>query len=215
MKKSSKKSGGNAGGEENKNGNESNSNCEQPFVRSYLDLPASDSPFSPFRAMQLDYEPMGHAPAGIYSDPHYDFHFYYTPRREVEAIERGECGVGFLSPMSYRKALAPLALKCFPTGAWYNVGLAVNQMGNHIVNLLSPEFNRFPFRGFGQSLIFVRFSLIVGMGLRRREREGQQEEAGGEEEEEEEEQQIFAFLWSLFLSLLLSFLFSSLFVYLN
>ena len=148
--------------------------CEQPFLRTYLDSPAADSAFSPFKAIQLDYEPLGHAPRGIYSDPHFDFHFYYTSRREVEGIERGECGAAdgsFLSPESYRKALAPVPLPCFPTGAWTNVGLAVHEMGNHLVNLLSPEFGRFPMRGFGKTLIFGsydgRINFIELMASRR------------------------------------------------
>ena len=139
--------------------------CSNPSLLRYLDVPAADSPFSPFRTVQLDYEPLGHAPRGVYSDPHFDFHFYYTPREEVEAIERGECGGGFLSPASWKKALAPVPLKCFPTGAWSKVGLAVNSMGDHIVNLLSPEFNRLP-RGFGQTLLFVRRSFCFCLFFR-------------------------------------------------
>lgn len=150
---------GREGGEKG-SGFESSNNterCEQPSLKAYLDSPASASAFSPFAVIQLDYEPLGHAPHGVYSDPHFDFHFYYTAKEEVEAIEKGTCGVGLLSPESFKKALAPVPLQCFPTGAWANVGLAVNGMGNHIVNLLSPEFNRFPARGFGQTMIFVEF----------------------------------------------------------
>ena len=137
--------------------------CEGPYLRTYLDSPASDSAFAPFRAVQLDYEPLGHAPRGIYADPHFDFHFYYdSPREEVEAIERGECGGGFLSAASWKRALAPVPLKCFPSGAaWTNVGLAVYGMGNHIVNLLSPEFGRLPMRGFGTTLLFAS-ALFLG-----------------------------------------------------
>ena len=71
-------------------------------------------------------------------------------------------GGGFLSAASWKRALAPVPLKCFPSGAaWTNVGLAVYGMGNHIVNLLSPEFGRLPMRGFGTTLLFAS-ALFLG-----------------------------------------------------
>lgn len=107
-----------------------------------------------------------------------DFHFYYTPQADVEAIALGPCSrTGFLSPGAWRAALRPIPLNCFPTG-YTNGALAVAGMGNHLVrrgvsgwrarprprnpratlpplqvNLAGPEFE-LPFHGFGQSLIF-------------------------------------------------------------
>lgn len=115
--------------------------CQQPFIRNYFDLPGQGSHFQPFGTAQLDWEPRGHAPTGIYDDPHFDFHLYYTTAAEVEAISVGECSnVGFLSADAWRRSLKPMPAQCFPTGAFTNTALAVSGMGTHLVNVLSPEF---------------------------------------------------------------------------
>lgn len=128
--------------------------CQQPFIRNYFDLPGQGTHFQPFGTAQLDWEPTGHAPAGIYDDPHFDFHLYYTDAAAVEAIGVGSCSnVGFLSADAWRKSLKPMPAQCFPTGAFTNTALAVSGMGTHLVNVLSPEF-KMPFHGFGQTFIF-------------------------------------------------------------
>lgn len=128
--------------------------CQQPFVRSYFDLPGVGTHFQPFGTAQLDWEPRGHAPVGVYDDPHFDFHAYYVDRAAVEAIAVGPCSrTGFLSPDAWRRALRPVPAACFPTGPWASTALAVAGMGSHLVNLLAPEL-RTAGRGFGQTFIF-------------------------------------------------------------
>ena len=92
--------------------------------------------------------------SGIYNDPHFDYHLYYTPASEVEAIGNGPCTrYGFLSPDAWYRSCKPLPIGCFPTGAFVNTALAVSGMGTHLINALSPELTP-PFKGFGQTFIF-------------------------------------------------------------
>jgi len=103
-------------------------------------------------------QPFLHAPLlpppGIYNDPHFDYHLYYTTAEEVEAISNGPCTrYGFLSYDAWYRSCKPLPIGCFPTGAFVNTALAVSGMGTHLINALSPELTP-PFKGFGQTFIF-------------------------------------------------------------
>ncbi len=64
--------------------------------------------------------------AGIYSVPHFDYHFYFVGEESVRNITHGPCSmVGLLSEESWYRALKPMPLQCYPTGAYVNSGLAV------------------------------------------------------------------------------------------
>lgn len=103
--------------------------CQQPYLREYFSMPAADSHFQPFKVAQLDWEPEGHAPMGVYSDPHLDLHLYYTDQAAVEAIGVGGCNRwGFLSQDAWYRSLKPVPIQCFPTGAYTNTALAVSGM---------------------------------------------------------------------------------------
>jgi uncharacterized protein len=41
-----------------------------------LDLPLPSQNPTPYRLVELDWNPQGHEPAGVYTVPHFDFHFY-------------------------------------------------------------------------------------------------------------------------------------------
>ena len=41
---------------------------------------------APYRFVELDWNPGGHEPPGIYDTPHFDFHFYTVPPAERAAI---------------------------------------------------------------------------------------------------------------------------------
>lgn len=61
--------------------------------------------------------------------PHFDFHFYFVEPAAVANITRGPCSmVGLLSQDSWYRALKPLPLQCYPTGAYVNSGLAVAEV---------------------------------------------------------------------------------------
>ena len=103
--------------------------CQQPYLREYFTMPAADTHFQPFKVAQLDWEPEGHAPLGVYSDPHLDLHLYYTDQAAVESIGVGGCNRwGFLSQDAWYRSLKPVPIQCFPTGAYTNTALAVSGM---------------------------------------------------------------------------------------
>ncbi|MFD1812014.1 DUF5602 domain-containing protein [Rhodococcus gannanensis] len=51
-----------------------------------LDLPP-DAPPTVFESVTVDWNPHGHEPAGVFTAPHFDMHFYLLNRDEVDAIE--------------------------------------------------------------------------------------------------------------------------------
>ncbi|MBB1283882.1 hypothetical protein HRH25_05820 [Flavisolibacter sp. BT320] len=90
----------------------------------------------PFDHLTMGYMAEGHPPPGIYSVPHFDFHFYKISLEERLAIP------------SYPEAMAafnnnppagyiPLAYVKAPAGE--------ARMGAHWMDVLSPEFNGQPF----------------------------------------------------------------------
>src|SRR5690349_4235289 len=78
-----------------------------------LDFPiqARDTIFS---YMMLDWNAHGHEPAGIYDQPHFDFHFYAQDLDDVAAIRPGTCAG--LNCDDYAKAMKPLPAQFAPQG---------------------------------------------------------------------------------------------------
>jgi hypothetical protein len=103
-----------------------------------LDLPSQDG--VPFKFVELNWNPAGHEPEGVYQDvPHFDFHFYTITKAEREAIvpsdpqfaakadntPSGDYVPSFNSPLGPPNA---------PPSA-----IAVPMMGVHWVDLRSAE----------------------------------------------------------------------------
>jgi hypothetical protein len=108
-----------------------------------LRLPAQ-SP-APYQFVQLDWNPRGHPPMGIYTDPHFDFHFYAISRAERDAIMPSDpafaAKANNLPPKEY---LPPFYVPLVPPGG-QPVDAAVPMMGVHWFDVRSPEFNGGPF----------------------------------------------------------------------
>lgn len=100
-----------------------------------FDVPASFSG-TPFKFLEINWNPMGHPPEP-WLQPHFDFHFYTVPRAEVDAIPLGPAA--FLIGEEEFK----LAVKPVPDGyvgkGYVDVGAAVGNMGNHLIDPTSPE----------------------------------------------------------------------------
>src|SRR5215203_827401 len=45
---------------------------------------------APYRFVLFDWNPLGHAPPGVFDVPHFDVHFYVVPKADVEAITPGD-----------------------------------------------------------------------------------------------------------------------------
>lgn len=90
----------------------------------------------PYRHITVDWNPHGHDPMGIYTTPHFDFHFFFLTSAQREAIT---CqGADALVCMKVVPAkLIPPYYGQTPEG--------VPKMGWHWVDLTSPEFNGQPF----------------------------------------------------------------------
>jgi hypothetical protein len=104
-----------------------------------LRLPAQ-SP-APYQFVQLDWNSHGHPPMGVYTDPHFDFHFYVTSKAERDAIMPTDpafaAKANHLPPEQYR---APFNVPLVPPGG-QPVDAAVPMMGVHWFDVRSPEFN--------------------------------------------------------------------------
>ena len=104
-----------------------------------LGLPAK-SP-APYQVVELDWNPEGHPPIGVYSLPHFDFHFYTISLAERNAIvpsdpqfaaKANDLPTGGYVPPFY----VPLA----PPGG-QPADAAVPEMGVHWFDVRSPEFH--------------------------------------------------------------------------
>ena len=98
-------------------------------------LPLPQHSPAPYTFAELDWNPMGHPPAGVYTVPHFDFHFYTIPLEERNSIlptdpnfaaEARNLPTGEYVPPFYLVPGDPAAL-------------AVPMMGVHWFNALAPE----------------------------------------------------------------------------
>ena len=98
----------------------------------------------PFKWVLLNWNPRGHIPPGVYDIPHFDIHFQMAPIADVFAIESGPCG-----PERVRCDQFAIAKKPLPANYMHvdfkDVDAVVPAMGNHLIDVTGPEFNRQPF----------------------------------------------------------------------
>jgi hypothetical protein len=98
-----------------------------------LELPAQAAR-TPFQFIELDWNPAGHEPPGIYDIPHFDFHFYTIPVAERNSIDPVDPAfqqkTEKLPPAGFMSAnyVAPMLV-------------AVPRMGLHWIDPASPELN--------------------------------------------------------------------------
>ena len=106
-----------------------------------LELPEQYA--KPFKFVELNWNPAGHEPTGVYEGvPHFDFHFYTITQAEREAIVPTDPQYAAKAnniPASeyvppFNAALAPPGLK--------PADVAVPKMGVHWVDVRSPELQR-------------------------------------------------------------------------
>ncbi len=102
-----------------------------------LDMPARNA--TPYRFVQFDWNPAGHEPEGIYTLPHFDFHFYTVDRAVRSSIVPSD-------PLYAAKAAnfpaqefrAPFYAIAAPPQV-PPAALAVPEMGLHWSDMRSPE----------------------------------------------------------------------------
>ena len=93
----------------------------------------------PFKWALINWNPMGHVPKGVYDLPHFDVHFYLDSIENVFAIEPGTCGPEFVRCDQF-----DLGKKSIPGNYihpdYKDVDAVAPAMGNHLIDLTSPEF---------------------------------------------------------------------------
>jgi hypothetical protein len=82
--------------------------------------------------LEVDWNPVGHAPTAIYGVPHFDFHFYYITQQEQAAVIPGTDTM-------------PVAPQFIPTNYIVPVPIAVPYMGVHWFDSTASEFHGQPF----------------------------------------------------------------------
>jgi hypothetical protein len=97
---------------------------------------------TPFRFMDMSWNPQGHEPAGTYTVPHFDFHFYLQSKEEKDSIDAGPCKG--LDCADYARAMRAVPAHHLPRD-YKNVGAVAPKMGNHLIDPASGEFNHQPF----------------------------------------------------------------------
>ncbi len=87
---------------------------------------------TPFKHALLDWNPNGHEPEGVYTIPHFDFHFYMTSEAERKAIPPFD-----VNSTGFENFPAPGYLP----EIYVPVPAGVPQMGKHWIDATTPEIN--------------------------------------------------------------------------
>lgn len=91
---------------------------------------------TPFQFLEINWNPMGHPPEP-WLLPHLDFHFYLVPEAEVEAIPLGPAAF-LIGTEEFKVASKPVP-PAYVGKNFIDVGAAVGNMGNHLIDPTSPE----------------------------------------------------------------------------
>ena len=95
---------------------------------------------TPYRFVELDWNPAGHEPAAIYGVPHFDFHFYTVPRETRSSIVPTNPGYADAAAnfpaAEFRPPFYVDAATAAGAPAW---AVTVPQMGLHWFDVRAPE----------------------------------------------------------------------------
>lgn len=108
-----------------------------PETSYMLALPDEATSKTPYKHVMINWNPQGHEPGGIYTVPHFDFHFYMQPMNEVMAIPV------YTAATAARFDKVPASVY-LPTDFAKGPG-GVPMMGAHWSDITSPEFKGSPF----------------------------------------------------------------------
>ena len=94
---------------------------------------------TPFKWVALNWNAHGHgSPAPPpWAVPHFDFHFYLDSREAVQRLRPGKCGE-MIDCDDFKVATKPVPAK-YVHADHIDVGAAVPDMGNHLIDSKSPE----------------------------------------------------------------------------
>jgi hypothetical protein len=94
---------------------------------------------TPFKWVSVNWNPMGHPPPAppVWAVPHIDFHFYIMEREAVRQIRPGPCSE-LIDCDDFARAQIPVPAR-YVHADHIDVGAAVPDMGNHLIDSKSPE----------------------------------------------------------------------------
>ncbi|HEX6112417.1 MAG TPA: hypothetical protein VFZ10_08920 [Geminicoccaceae bacterium] len=94
---------------------------------------------TPFKWVSVNWNPMGHPPPAppVWAVPHLDFHFYILEREAVRQIRPGPCSE-LIHCDDFKRAQMPVP-GTYVHADHIDVGAAVPDMGNHLIDSKSPE----------------------------------------------------------------------------
>jgi hypothetical protein len=98
---------------------------------------------TPFKFLELNWNPMGHEPEGVYQDvPHFDFHFYTISKEERDAIVPTNPDFAkHANDIPTGEYVPPFTVPLGPPGA-QPAQLAVPMMGVHWSDVRSAELQK-------------------------------------------------------------------------
>lgn len=96
-------------------------------------------PSTGFDHLMIDWHPMGHLPKGIYTVPHFDFHFYQISQKDQLAIHYPKDESPEWTGIIFPKA------SLMPAGYFIPPASQVSRMGIHAISMAAPEMNGKPF----------------------------------------------------------------------
>ena len=100
-------------------------------------VPMPPGPNTGIDHVTVDWNPHGHIPPGIYTVPHFDFHFYMIDRKHQLAVA---------FPKQEKDPAARVTnATIIPPGYQVVPETVSDQMGVHAINPASPEFHNKPF----------------------------------------------------------------------
>ena len=126
-----------------KNGNgkiDATGECNGDFELEFpVPLELAQNGSTPFKWVSVNWNPAGHGhPAPPpWAVPHFDFHFYIQARDDVRAIRPGKCSE-LINCEDFKRSQKPVPAK-FVHADHIDVGAAVPDMGNHLINSKATE----------------------------------------------------------------------------
>jgi hypothetical protein len=123
-------------------------------MHSYI-LPLPQANKTPFRFVELNWNPAGHEPDGVYQNvPHFDFHFYTISKKERDAIVPSNPEYATKANNIPAADFAPQFNAALGPPGMTPAQFAVPMMGVHWVDTRSPELQKL----FGHPEAFKPFT---------------------------------------------------------
>jgi hypothetical protein len=103
------------------------------------DLPLPEQNPTAYKLVELNWNPMGHEPATVYDQPHFDFHFYTVTAADRNAIDPETLGAAYQNKANNLPAPDQRYAFYVPVSPPEGPIASVPKMGVHWADLRAPE----------------------------------------------------------------------------